>query len=46
MRSPVRCRFGLRNMGVAIRQDKQDLHFGAGQTVAVCHDREKPVAVA
>jgi hypothetical protein len=23
-------------------QDKQHRHFGAGQTVAVCHDRQKP----
>ena len=62
VRSPVRCRFGLRNMGVApagvrspntghhhvlvdvaepleagapIPQDKQHLHFGAGQTEAL-----------
>jgi hypothetical protein len=30
------CRFGLRNMGVthAVPQDKNHLHFGAGQTEA------------
>jgi hypothetical protein len=32
----------MSNMGVAIPHDKHHLHFGAGQTVAVCHDRQKP----